>query len=788
MFRFFTSDIKRNAIKLLCLTLGLFFGLLLTAKIYFEASFDRELPGYENIYRLQETAVLNNHEVGIWTTSGGVVPGLLREAPDLVASGTRDFPLTESDIDIFFRDGTRFPIEGIYLADSCRFDVLETEIIAGNPTEILSTDGMVMIPQSLADKIDDNPIGMIFTAETFSQNIEFEIGGIYQDYPANSSIGNPILLSMASLPRFMDTRAIDLWMGNDFFRSFIRLDDGVGAQAIAPKIKEILYRELGKGDVEEHQFNIVAQPLTAFHQEDSTTRNTILTLSILTVIIQFCASLNYLLVVTGQIASRSREMAIRQCFGTGKSKIFKSTLVESAFFVVASAVLAILFIFTFPNECGNLLGYVPDQLFSADGLLWIELAVLLVVFLSVGLVPSFAYCSVPVVAVFGRRKTSHRFWKLALLGLQFFASAIIFSLLVIVNSQYNMIDRAELGFNYQNLARISVESLPQEDLHRLMRELKNLPGVSDVTSADTDLLSVMSSNNAHVNGQEETDYYDIEQLGNVSVNVIEVLGLETLQGGCLSLPEDSLSTDVIVEEAFINGAKQHFGWTDDDIVGRKFIIDDDNGDLRIIRVIKQFQRGGIAEENNLRRAGVMQISDRVSRYVYVRFEELSQEMLDKSQRIIDRLFPGHAPYIVPMISYVNAMNNPYKLFRNSVAIVGFMILLLTLIGLLGYIGDEVQSRAKEIAIRKVNGTSTSKILRILNTNIISVAIPSLTLGGITAIIIGQKWLEQFARQTAIPILGIIVCLIVLLLLILTVATFRSLKVAHSNPVEYLRGE
>ena len=37
-------------------------------------------------------------------------------------------------------------------------------------------------------------------------------------------------------------------------------------------------------------------------------------------------------------------------------------------------------------------------------------------------------------------------------------------------------------------------------------------------------------------------------------------------------------------------------------------------------------------------------------------------------------------------------------------IVGITIILLALIGLIGYVGDEVNRRAKEIAIRKVNGT------------------------------------------------------------------------------------
>ena len=48
-------------------------------------------------------------------------------------------------------------------------------------------------------------------------------------------------------------------------------------------------------------------------------------------------------------------------------------------------------------------------------------------------------------------------------------------------------------------------------------------------------------------------------------------------------------------------------------------------------------------------------------------------------------------------------------FRDSIFVAGFITLLLAIIGLLGYINDEVNRRSKEIAIRKVNGALGSDI-------------------------------------------------------------------------------
>jgi len=54
-------------------------------------------------------------------------------------------------------------------------------------------------------------------------------------------------------------------------------------------------------------------------------------------------------------------------------------------------------------------------------------------------------------------------------------------------------------------------------------------------------------------------------------------------------------------------------------------------------------------------------------------------------------------------------------FRDGVFVASIAILLITLMGLFGYITDEMHRRSKEIAIRKVNGaTILPVILFVLN--------------------------------------------------------------------------
>ena len=92
-----------------------------------------------------------------------------------------------------------------------------------------------------------------------------------------------------------------------------------------------------------------------------------------------------------------------------------------------------------------------------------------------------------------------------------------------------------------------------------------------------------------------------------------------------------------------------------------------------------------------------------------------------------------------------------RLFRDSVIVAGLIMLVITLLGLFGYITDEVHRRSKEIAIRKVNGATSMDILRILSVNISFIAIPSILIGLGFAYMVGTEWLKQFAVKIPLSI-------------------------------------
>ena len=116
------------------------------------------------------------------------------------------------------------------------------------------------------------------------------------------------------------------------------------------------------------------------------------------------------------------------------------------------------------------------------------------------------------------------------------------------------------------------------------------------------------------------------------------------------------------------------------------------------------------------------------------------------------------------------------------------ILLIVIMGVIGYVNDETQRRSKEIAIRKVNGAEAVGILRLLTRDILNVSIPSVCIGTLIAYSTGRVWLEQFPEQINLKgfyFFGVALCV---MSLVVACVVIRSWHIANENPVKSIKSE
>ena len=172
----------------------------------------------------------------------------------------------------------------------------------------------------------------------------------------------------------------------------------------------------------------------------------------------------------------------------------------------------------------------------------------------------------------------------------------------------------------------------------------------------------------------------------------------------------------------------------------------------------------------------------------VRLRQPYDESLKKLNEYMEQVHSTKALEFIPIDTMLKEIYRNVYRFRNSVWITSTFILLIVVMGLIGYVNDETQRRSKEIAIRKVNGAEASTILRLLSRDILYVAVPSVLIGIVVSYFTGKAWLDQFAETIDMNALYFVGTVLVIIALIVVCVVVRAWRIANENPVNSIKSE
>lgn len=113
---------------------------------------------------------------------------------------------------------------------------------------------------------------------------------------------------------------------------------------------------------------------------------------------------------------------------------------------------------------------------------------------------------------------------------------------------------------------------------------------------------------------------------------------------------------------------------------------------------------------------------------------------------MQELFPADVVEFTSLEKRPAEQYTDIRRFRNAVLLASISIFLIALMGLLGYVNDEVCRRSKEVAIRKVNGAEAADIIRLLTQEITRIALPAVLIGCACAYVFGHRWQDSFAER------------------------------------------
>ena len=777
---------RHNVTKIVSLSIGLAIGLVLIAKIYFEQSYDSFYPNADRIYRLTGYTS-NEKESKVSESVSAIVAATMKEEVPGIEAATRLSHIGGDRNKFITSDKRRYSIGGILMADSCLFDVLPRPVLSGDPKKVLARPGYAMISRSFAEKLGgiDRAEGTVIASDN-KPEMTLTIGGVFEDPPENSHLRYDVLVTLEEA----DDGGFLAWFGRHYL-TYVLLSPGVTPETLRPAIdrmqqKHIVPQALQNAGVDRLAFFL--KPIREVHTGEANIRNMTVMLAILAFALLFTAVMNYILIAISAIVNRSKEIALTKSYGASGTDIHRMTMSETLVHMILSLTLAVLLILACRDTVEGLLNVSLAALFFSKGA-FILSGICAIVFFVTGFVPGMLFARIPVASAFRNFKENQRHWKQGLLFMEFTASALLVSLLIVIGEQHRHMLNSDPGYSYDRLAYCAVTDLDSTARTMLTDEIEKLPEVEQVSSCIRLPFGQMPGGAAMLPGTDQT-CFEIADHFRVGDGFLALMEIPVVEGRSFT-EEVSHSNEIMVSRSFVDRMKDFADWPDGAVGKRISITGHEQRDFTICGVYENYRIGSLA--GNLDdRPSVMLYGrqDRriPSRYLLVKFRRMTAQAVEKADSRLQELMPDAELELTLYSSRIAGLYESSRMLWIYVTIGGLITVIISLIGLIGYTNDEINRRRKEIAIRKINGASVRTILRIFLGDILRITLPAALLGCGISYFVSEYWQRQFAEKVPQNPLffiagGLSVCIIVTACVV-----YRTWKVANENPVNNLKSE
>ena len=773
-----------NILKILSLGIGLAIGCILIAKVCFESSYDNFYKGLDRIYLIKAVYSLRGETDENSQVSGGVAPGFKKYVPG-VESATRTTFLFESDK--FYTEEKALVTGTLVLADTAFFDVFDRKILAGNPKEVLAQRFNIMVSRSFAEKMGgiDKAVGKIIYNEE-APKLKFTVGGVYEDFPENGSMYYDILLSMETYPKV----STDNWLGNDRYKGYVKLEEGVTPESLDPAIRKMMDKNLPMEELKNSGYKIwcVLSPFHKLHTSEPYVRNLIIILSVVSFVLVLISLMNYMLISISEMVKRSKEIGIHKCYGAEGTNIYGMLIKETSVYLFFSLLLAFLMILAFRQTIEYLLGVSLEALFIKETMI-VLCGVILVLFLVSALLPGYLYNKIPVSVAFMNYKENKRKWKLCLLFIQFIINVFLLSFVFIIAAQYDKALNDDPGYNYENVLYYNVRGVDNVQASRSVEVISSLPEVIDVERAYTLPFDYCSGNDVYLPGHDAELFNIADQYAGTE-GFFEFFDIPIIEG---RVP--AAENEIAVSRSFVEKMKEFTDWNDGPIGKGIYLTEHSDSsamNLGILTISGVYEDYRIGLLNRMDERPSVRFTGKVEKeympFILVKVKNINPETINKIQKKLGEVITEKDMEVFSYEQVMNSMYDDNKKMKNTILAGSIFSIAIAFLGLVGYVRDEAQRRSKEIAIRKINGATTAEILSLFVAGIMKWLVVAFIIGDALAYYVAGLWLEQFAEKVSLSLLYFLAADLIVAIIVVATVVICSLKISNANPVLSLKNE
>ena len=767
------------------LALGIACALLIFSITNYHLSFDRFHNNSDRIYRF----VTEQHRDQV-NYASSVPPAFgkaFRNDYTFAEKVGRVCTLTDQLITVEEGNQSKKFQEEIAFAETEFFDIFNFPLLKGKADKALSEPNTAIVSERIAKKYfgNESPIGKVFR---FNNRINFTITGILKNIPDNTDLRSEIYFSYSTIKQYNEWYAAeDGWGGiTTDIQTFARLKPGVSPAEIEPLLHAYVkkYRAYSKNV---HHYKL--QPLNDVHFNarygGRMDRAILWTLSIVGFLLVFTACLNFINLATAQAITRAKEVGVRKVMGSGRGQLFWQFTTETAVIVLLATLLAFIvswFVLPSVNELLNT--RVAINLFSEIKVFLFSLVLILTVTFFSGTYPSVILSRFkPVEALKGKlqgmQKGSFNIRR-ALIITQFTISQILLIGLIVMLYQMKYFKTADMGFNHEAIVMIPLGSEGIK-MKTLKTQFSAIPQVEKVSLC---FASPASANywgtSFRYNNRTEMEAFSISARG-ADEDYLSTFDLKLVTGRNLR-PSDT-AREFLVNEKMV--AKLGLG-SPQEILGKEISVNGDTWSGPIVGVVKDFHDQSLHSD-------IEPIFITTASEIYNSFA-VRIKMGDASNAIaaLGKAWSKMYPELIFQYDFLDDQIAQFyrieQVMMTLLKVFAGIALFIVCMGLYGLVSFMAVQKTKEIGIRKVLGGNISQMLWIFGKEFSTLVFIAFLIAAPIGWFVMSNWLSNYAYQIKIGIWIFLLELVIIFVIVLLTAGYRSFKAARANPVKSLKAE
>ena len=772
------------------MALGLAISLIIAVYLQNELTYDKHYSDYERIYRVAPFYELE--EGYLVAQSGAGIGPLMKDEYEEIESFVRLVSLGEN---FFFRCKEQsYYDDFVYFADSNYFNFFSTEFIEGNADSCFKKSQSIVLTKTLAKKVfgNEKALGQVIR----TNNNFFEVTGVIQDHPQNTHLRFNALLPGFMKPITLDDKKRSLWSTTMF--NYVKLKEGAQPESVVNAFNRFYDKYMrDMGEMFGADFAIRLERLDEIHLKSTAAYDLnrgnmryLMTFGGIGFMILLLAMINYINMATARAPARSKEAGIRKIIGSDRKALMLQFIGESMLLSLASMVLGIsLAEIVVNSELFQTLAQkdLSGELFQSKLVLLGAPILMLVVGIFSGIYPAYQIARVKMLdGVFGFvTLNKKRSWLRSLLvGFQIAMSVSVVIIAVTMADQIQYINSKYLGFNKEDV--ILIQSQDTVIANNFIKRKPLLLAHEDIkaisTSANTPGSLVGRSLVAFDEKGLETFVVDFMVVGQDYFKTLQIPVVDGRPFG----PEDTLLSvqPVLVNQRFLEVME----WDNIDDKYLYWAIDEygptESG--KVIGVTEDFHAFSLHENIN---PLVFYLETYPDRSINIRINrENKEEVIAFLSSHWDDVDPDHPFEYYHLEEDLGSLYAEDQRLAQLTRALTFLVIFISILGLLGLASFVIQRRTKEISMRMVLGATQVQVMWLLVKQIALIVL----VAGIIAIPVAYQaialWLDNFAYTSPIKIeVFIITIFLSLVLSILTVA-YHIFYAARVNPVDVLKYE